>query len=172
MWKGRHLSLVQASGWEYATRNRAEDAVGIVAVTPQRDVVVVAQHRPPVKGEIIELPAGLVGDSDKVAGESLEEAAKRELLEETGYQGGTWSQLGRCFSSPGLTDEAITFFLATDLELAGPGGGASGENVKVHHIPLDRLDAWVAEHSRHADMKLLAGLCLARGQLETLRQQS
>jgi ADP-ribose pyrophosphatase len=170
MCKGRHLSLVNSYGWEYASRNRATAVVAVVAVTQQREVVVVAQHRPAAKGEIIELPAGLAGDHADFAGESPEAAAKRELLEETGYQGGAWSQLGRCYSSPGLTDEAITFFLATGVELTGPGGGARGENIKVHRIPLDRIDAWVAEHSRDADMKLLAGLCLARNQLEALQR--
>ena len=168
MYKGRHLSLVQSSGWEYAVRNGVAGVVAVVAVTQQREVVVVEQHRRPVNGEIFELPAGLVGDSAKVAAESLEAAAKRELLEETGYQGGKWTPLGRCFSSPGLTDEAITFFLAADVELTGPGGGAAGENVKVHRIPLDQIDEWVAQHSGDADMKLLAGLSLTRKQLEAV----
>jgi 8-oxo-dGTP pyrophosphatase MutT (NUDIX family) len=87
VYEGRHLSMFNRGGWEYAKRNTARPAVGIVAVTDDGKVVLVEQHRPPVGRNVIELPAGLSGDIAGSEEETLLEAAQRELLEETGYVG-------------------------------------------------------------------------------------
>lgn len=166
--RGKHLQLIAHGHWEYAARTIASGAVGIVAVTPDRRMLFVEQFRIPVGRRVIEIPAGLVGDSPEVAGEPLLAAAQRELLEETGYESDTWSLLIEGYSSPGLTDEAVTLFLAADARQTGSGGGDESESIVVHEVPLADADDWLAERMAAgdgADLKLLAALYLARQRL-------
>lgn len=162
VYQGRHLSMVKRGRWEYVTRNTGRPGVGIVAITEEGKVVLVEQFRPPVGQSVIELPAGLVGDVADAEDEPIIEAAKRELLEETGYTAKTWSELGSGFSSPGLTDESITLFLARGLKKAGPGGGDKSEDIKVHEIPIGEVLDWLNENKMQADLKLLAALYAAQ----------
>lgn len=111
---------------------------------------------------VIELPAGLAGDITGAKHEPLVEAARRELLEETGYSASQWTELAYGYSSPGLTDESIVLFLAEGLTKQGLGGGGPGEAITVHEIPLDGVLEWLAEHRHSADLKLLAGLYAAQ----------
>ena len=147
--------------WEYVSRNTQKPVVGIVAITNDREVVLVEQYRPAVNQNVIELPAGLAGDIAGAEQETLVEAAQRELLEETGYAGANWTELGHGFSSPGLTDESVVLFLAEDLERRGPGGGDDSETIRIHQVPLDDVMPWLVRHSNGIDLKLLAGLYAA-----------
>jgi len=165
VWTGQHLSMLSRSGWEYVSRNTQKPAVGIVAVTDDRRIVLVEQYRPPIQRNIIELPAGLVGDIAGAEHEVFVEAAKRELLEETGYVATRWTELGSGYSSPGLTDESIVLFLAEDLLKRGPGGGDESEAITIHEVPLNGVDKWLAEQHGSVDLKLLAGLFAAQSHL-------
>jgi ADP-ribose diphosphatase len=158
VWTGRHLSVLARGNWEYATRNTRRPAVGIVAVTDDGKVVLVEQRRPPVNSNVIELPAGLAGDIAGAEQESFLEAAKRELLEETGYTASRWSELTSGYSSPGLTDESIVLFLAEGLTKTAVGGGDESEAITIHEIPMNHVLPWLKEHGHSADLKLLAGL--------------
>jgi len=162
LWTGRHLSILARGKWEYATRNTRRPAVGIVAVTDEGNVVLVEQHRPPVCDTVIELPAGLAGDISGAEQEPLLDAAKRELLEETGYVASRWTQLVSGYSSPGLTDESIVLFLAEGLIKTGTGGGCEGEDITLHEVPLGGVLPWLEKHGHSADLKLLAGLYAAQ----------
>lgn len=155
---GRFLEMVRHQGWEYVRRRRASAVVGIVAVTPAGELLMVEQYRIPIAAPAIELPAGLVGDDD--AGEDLLAAAGRELLEETGFQAGRLRILGRSPNSAGLTDEITTLVLAEDLVQRGPGGGVDSESILVHRIPLAQVPAWLDLQAPRAliDLKILAGL--------------
>ncbi len=168
--KGRHLAMRCRGGWEYATRHIARPAVGVVAITGAGDVVLVEQYRPPVDQRVIELPAGLSGDIAGKEDELLLEAAKRELLEETGYIAERWTELLTGYSSPGLTDESITLFLAEGLQQTGPGGGDESEDIIVHEVPPDDVLAWLKSRAAIADLKLLAGLFAASEHLRSLRR--
>jgi ADP-ribose pyrophosphatase len=161
LWAGRHLSVFARGDWEYATRNTRRPAVGIVALTDDGKVVLVEQRRPPVNGIVIELPAGLAGDAAGREQETLLEAARRELLEETGYTASRWRQLASGYSSPGLTDESIVLFLAEGLTKIGPGGGDESEAITLHEVPIDTVLSWLETHGHTADLKLLAGLYAA-----------
>lgn len=165
-WQGKHLSIALRDRWEYATRNTRRPAVGIVAVTADRRVVLVEQFRPPVNRTVIELPAGLSGDIACEENESLLAAAQRELLEETGYRATKWTELVRGYSSPGLTDEQIVLFLAEGLTKVGDGGGDESESITIHEVPLDEVIQWLAENNREADLKLMAALYAAQHYLE------
>ena len=82
----RHLQLVRRGGWEYVERPNVTGIVVIVPVTRDGELVLIEQYRVPVDRPVIELPAGLAGDVPGTEGERLEAAARRELLEETGYR--------------------------------------------------------------------------------------
>jgi ADP-ribose pyrophosphatase len=164
VWTGRHLSMLLQGHWEYATRNTKRPAVGVVAVTGEDCLVLVEQFRPPVGRTVIEIPAGLAGDIDGSEDESLLAAARRELLEETGYTAGQWTHLGSGYSSPGLTDEQIELFLAEDLRKVGPGGGDAQESILVHEVPWQQLHQWLEACGARLDLKLLAGIQLAEQQ--------
>jgi ADP-ribose pyrophosphatase len=165
LYRGRHLSLVARGGWEFAARNTARPAVGIVAVTEADEVILVEQFRPPVGRTVVELPAGLAGDISGSEDEPLLEAAKRELLEETGYVAERWTELTHGYSSPGLTDESLVLFLAEGLTKSGPGGGDGSENITIHAVRRSEVLAWLRERSAAADLKLLAGLHAAAAHL-------
>ena len=92
--QGRFLSLVSQNGWEFATRVGSTGVVAIIACTDDDEVLLVEQFRPPVGRNVVEIPAGLAGDITGSESEAFEEAARRELLEETGYGGGEWHYLG------------------------------------------------------------------------------
>jgi ADP-ribose pyrophosphatase len=164
LYHGRFLSLVARGTWEYASRTKVSGVVGIVAITPDGKLVLIEQHRKPVQASVIELPAGLAGD---VAGQELEElatAAKRELLEETGYEARSMKPLMTGASSAGLTDEQVVLFQATGLKRVGDGGGDGSEDITVHLVPVDRVAAFCrkqANAGKLLDFKIFAGLYLA-----------
>ncbi len=87
-------------------------AVGVVALDEDGRVLMIRQYRHPVGRLLWELPAGL----RDVAGEPTAQAARRELLEETGYRARRWHVLADYFSSPGIITERLRVFLARDLE--------------------------------------------------------
>jgi ADP-ribose pyrophosphatase len=169
VYEGRYLSMAVRDGWEFATRKNRSPAVGIVAITDDDRVLLVEQHRPPVGRSVIELPAGLSGDVVGAEGESLVEAAKRELWEETGYRAESWVELGLYYSSPGLTDESIVLFLADSLRKEGEAGGDETESITVHEVPFAGVLAWLELRGVAADLKTLAGLHAARCYRENSR---
>jgi ADP-ribose pyrophosphatase len=162
MYAGRHLSMVKRGDWEFVTRNTKRPSVGIVAITDDRKVVLVEQHRPPVGRRVVELPAGLAGDIAGAEDEALLEAAKRELLEETGYAAAQWGELGSGYTSPGLTDESVVLFLAQRLTKQSAGGGDGSEQITIHEIALENVIGWLQDNGLSLDLKLLAGLYAAQ----------
>ena len=112
------------------------DAVRVPAVAyvvPLLDdgrVVLIRQYRPIVAAEIWELPAGTIE-----TGESPEACARRELVEEAGYEAGRLEPLGEALSDPGLTDERIFLFVARDLRPV-PRGLDADEHIEVVPAPL------------------------------------
>ena len=165
LYQGRHLLMCARGGWEYASRKISRPAVGIVAVTDSENIVLVEQNRTPVGQKVVELPAGLSGDIAGNEDEALLEAAKRELLEETGYAATRWTELVSAYSSPGLTDESITLFLAEGLTQLGPGGGDDSEGIAIHEVPVLRVFEWLCEREAKVDLKLFAGLFAANEHL-------
>jgi ADP-ribose pyrophosphatase len=84
------------------------DAVGVAALTADRDVLLVRQFRPPVRDSLLEIPAGLLD----VDGEDALTCATRELFEETGFRHTSIEFMGGCYLSPGFTDEYVHLFRA------------------------------------------------------------
>lgn len=159
LFNGQFLRLNKRGRWEYAERTNAGSAVIVVAVTPEERVLFVEQYRIPVGCRSIEMPAGLVGDLGET--ESVEVAAQRELLEETGWRAGRIEYLMAGPSSSGMSNEIIAFVRAHDLVREHAGGGDETENITVHEILRSEAPAWLDARRREGysiDPKLYAGL--------------
>lgn len=159
MWEGRFIAVKVDGRWEYATRARGIGAAVILAIDDGA-VLLVEQYRVPLGCRCLELPAGLVGD--EVAGEAVEQAAARELEEETGYRAGRVESLGLFHASPGMTSEAFTLVRATDLTRVGAGGGVAEEAISVHRVPIAEINAFVAAR-RAAGVAIDAKLLMLLG---------
>src|ERR1044071_6622896 len=122
LYSGKFLELVKEGRWEYVNRVGATGAVIIAAVTGEQKLLLVEQYRIPVHARTIELPAGIVGDEPGGSDESFADAAKRELLEETGYTAERIEALTTGPSSSGLTSEVITLMLASGPKRIHAGG--------------------------------------------------
>jgi ADP-ribose pyrophosphatase len=164
LYKGRYLSFIEKGGWEYAERNEVTETVAIIAVTKRCQIVLVEQFRPPIGQPVVELPAGLAGDTPGAGDEAPEEAAKRELLEETGYWSERLTFLTRGPTSAGLTSEQVTFFWAHGPRKVQSGGGCAGESIRVHLVRLRNARGWLrkqAHEGKAIDPKVYAGLYFA-----------
>ncbi len=163
--RGRFLDFVVRKGWEFVSRRDVNGIVLIVPVTDDGSIVLVEQLRPPVERNVVELPAGLSGDDEGGKHETLEMSARRELLEETGYEAATMERLAEGPPSPGVSSEIVTYFLARGLTRRHGGGGVGGERIVVHDIPLEEAEAWLFARAREGalvDAKVWAGLYFAR----------
>jgi ADP-ribose pyrophosphatase len=144
VWTGKYITTKVRGTWEYVSRSRGIRAAVILAVDPENRVILVEQYRVPLGRICVELPAGLIGDHDHLAGEDDLVAAARELEEETGYHAGRMEVIGEFWSSPGMVSESYTLIRAHDLVKVSEGGGTEGENITVHRVPLAELPAFVA----------------------------
>jgi ADP-ribose pyrophosphatase len=162
VYEGKWLRLKKRGRWEFAERTNAGGmAVIIVAATPEGNLLFVEQDRIPVEGKTIEMPAGLVGDID--SSESIELAASRELLEETGWQASRIDLLMVGPTSSGMSNERVAFVRARGLVRLHAGGGDESEQIVVHEVPVAEAPAWLARKMAEGyqlDAKLWAGLWL------------
>lgn len=142
LYQGKFLNMVREGRWEYCERVNQTSAVMVFACTPENKVLLVEEFRPPIGQRCLCFPAGLSGDEGP---ESDAAAARRELLEETGYEAAEMRFLFHGPSSPGLTSETLHFYLAEGLERVAAGGGVEGENITVHEVPESRITEWLAE---------------------------
>jgi ADP-ribose pyrophosphatase len=159
LFNGKYLRLCKQGRWEYAERTNATSAVIIVALTPEDRVLFVEQYRVPIACRSIEMPAGLVGDLGQA--ESVELAASRELLEETGWEANHIEFLMAGPSSSGMSNEIIAFVRAHGLVRRHAGGGDASEDITVHEIPRVEAAAWLNRmrlQGYSIDPKLYAGL--------------
>ena len=92
-------------------------SVFVVPITKAGELVLLRSYRYNVDDWVWEIPAGGIGDKRHL---SLEDAARAELREETGYTGGTFEPLGTYYSAVGILDLQFTIFLARDVELTHP----------------------------------------------------
>ncbi len=161
LFQGHFLQVKKIGHWEYVERSKTSGIVAILAVTERRELILVEQFRVPVNQRVIEIPAGLAGDIEGAENEALAEAAKRELVEETGYAADRMEYLTEGPPSAGLSTEVVTFFRAHGLKKISAGGGDGSEDIQVHLVPLAQLDAWIETKRKEGclvDYKVYAAL--------------
>jgi len=161
LYAGKFLALIKEGRWEYVDRIGATGAAIVVAVTNEQKLLLVEQYRIPVHARTIELPAGIIGDEPGGRDECHAAAAKRELLEETGYAAERIETLSRGPASSGLTSEVVTLLLASGLKRLHAGGGVGHENITVHEVPLNEVHEWLAAKANAGlliEPKVYAGL--------------
>lgn len=169
MWEGKFLrsiliKYIDSSSnireWESFERVNCKGIVVIVPITDDGRIILTRQFRPPVNRYVIEFPAGL-----NERGDPLEEAARRELLEETGYSAKEMVYIAEGPLSSGASGEVLTAFLAIGLEFKGTFNRDEAEDIEVLKIPInelyDKLSALRAEGNL-IDLKIYGLLELAK----------
>jgi 8-oxo-dGTP pyrophosphatase MutT (NUDIX family) len=107
------------------------DWVDVIALTGERNVVLVDQYRHAVGQLRTEFPAGAVDEAEVPLA-----AIKRELLEETGYASDDWHRLGSAPVNPVLQTNRIHCFLALGAHKVAEQDLDEGEAIRTHELPL------------------------------------
>ena len=160
--QGKFLQLVKTGRWEFVERKGVNGVVVIVPFLDDGRVLFIEQFRPPVNATCIAFPAGLSGDLADAADESLSAAARRELLEETGFTAHDFEYLGSSVASAGLTSKNAAYFVARGLHRVAAGGGVDNEKITTHLVCREEVRGWLAEQARRAVVSatVYAGLYL------------
>jgi ADP-ribose pyrophosphatase len=161
LFQGKYLRFMRRENWEYCERLHICGIVGIVAVTPAGRLLLVEQYRPALAQRVIELPAGLAGDVTGMEDEDLSTAARRELLEETGYDATRMTFLCEGPPSSGMSTEIISLYRAEGLQQVHQGGGDETEDIIVHEIPLEEVTDWLEQQrkdGRLIDLRIYTAL--------------
>lgn len=116
------------------------DWVSIIPLTPDGEVVMVRQYRHGIREVTLEVPGGLVGPGDTPL-----EAARRELLEETGYEAGDIKLIGVAHPQPAVLNNRHLTFLATNVHQTTIAHLDEGEDIEVVLVPLTEVQRKIAE---------------------------
>ena len=119
-------------------------------------ILLIRQYRHAAKGFLLEVPAGRLD-----AGESAEQCARRELLEETGCTSSVMAHLTTVFTTPGFSDERIHLFMATDLR---QGEAKREADEFIEPVPMRLADALaMVEQGQIVDAKTIVALLFVAG---------
>jgi ADP-ribose pyrophosphatase len=174
VWEGNFIRVLlleyrdekgEIRGWEAIERVNCNGIVVIIPVTKEGDLLLIRQFRPVLNLYVIEFPAGL---NDK--GETLLNAARRELIEETGYTSEKFELMAEGPVSSGLSSEVLTVFLAREALPAPPDLRAKypieeTESIEVVRTPLVSAYQTIAKYRNKGDavdLKLYGFIELAR----------
>ncbi|HEY4411399.1 MAG TPA: NUDIX hydrolase [Gaiellaceae bacterium] len=148
VWTGKLLA-VTVERWGDNEREIVEHpgAVAIVAIDSDGQMAFVRQLREATRGRLLEIPAGT-----REAGEEPLATAQRELREECGLTGGTWTRLGGFWTTPGFSREYMHVFLAEGVD-RGEAEPEADEDIEIVLVPF-------AEIGEIEDAKTLAALYL------------
>jgi 8-oxo-dGDP phosphatase len=149
-------------------------AVAIVALNDAGQVLLIRQYRHPVGHFLWEIPAGL----RDVPGEPPYRTGERELREETGYTARTWHVLTDCYTSPGISTERVTVYLARGLaEIPdaerGPPLRHEEAQLEPAWVPLDQAVQLFLRGELHngvAAVGILAAYAARQGGFAMLRK--
>ena len=122
----------------------------MMAVDDERRILLVRQYRLPAAGYMWELPAGRLDPGEKPL-----QAAKRELIEETGYRAKRWTKLASFFVSPGFVDERMTIYLAENLT-AGVATPMDDERIETRWFAATEVERMI-ETGKLEDAKSIVG---------------
>lgn len=160
VWEGRFLRTLlitykDKSGnlrnWEAVERVNCKGIVVVVPITKKKEFLLIRQFRPVVNNFVIEFPAGL-NDKD----EPLIEVARRELIEETGYDCNDLIYLAEGPVSSGMSTEILTVFIAKE---AYPASAITktrypadeSENIEIIKAPLPKIYDMLHRHKKEGD---------------------
>jgi len=161
LYDGKFIRVVESDSWEFVERKNCRGIVIILALSQDNQLIITEQFRRALNRSVIELPAGLIDDLETTRGESAQDAAARELFEETGYKAQEWIELISGPTNTGLSSDVVTLFRAKDLKKEGSGGGDHTENITVHEVPLRDVPKWLKKQEasgKLVDPKIYAGL--------------
>jgi ADP-ribose pyrophosphatase len=125
----------------------------MLAVDDKMRVLLVRQFRLPAGRYLWELPAGKVDE-----GETPLKAARRELVEETGYRARNWDKLVTFWPSPGYVSEKMTIFLATELT-EGDATPMDDEKIETRWFPRRELEQMIRD-GKIEDGKTILGFLM------------
>lgn len=139
--------------WEYVERKISPTFVTIFALTKKKEVILERIYKIPFEKWFIELPAGLCDKKE----ESEVKTARRELLEETGYQAKKLIPIFKGKVSSGITEEGI-FYFTKNTELVKNSSLDLGEEIKVIKVPLNKLVDFILNPPKNTgvDVKILS----------------
>lgn len=109
-----------------------KDCAAIVAITPDNHIILKKEYRHCYGEELIEVPAGVLE-----GGEDSLETAKRELLEETGFQSNRWTYLGKTVESSAKLTNYMYIYLAEDCKKVSKQNLDYGEDIEVIEVSLN-----------------------------------
>jgi ADP-ribose pyrophosphatase len=136
-------------------------AVMAIALTEENRLIVNYEYRHPCEETLLGLPGGQVDE-----GEDPIEAGKRELLEETGYQGESAKEIGRCYPFPGISGQEIVYVLIEKARKVSEPKLEPGEVLKTAEIELDELSRMIGR-GVPIDGIMLTGLFYLRTPIST-----
>jgi ADP-ribose pyrophosphatase len=129
----------------------------MLPVDEKKRILLVRQYRLSARQYMWELPAGKIDP-----GENALQAAKRELIEETGYRAGKWTKMVSFFPSPGFLAEKMTIYMAKDLR-AGEAKPMEDERIETKWFKSKEVAALIAE-GKIADAKTIIGFLMWKAQ--------
>ncbi len=129
----------------------APDWINVIALTVDQKIVLVEQYRAGVHESSLEIPGGMV-DED----ESPLESAKRELLEETGYQSKKWTKLGHTSANAAILNNYTHMYLAENCIKVDEQNLDGNEDIAVHVLELDYFLELVKNSTVHHSIVVAA----------------
>lgn len=130
---------------------QSSDFVNVLALTKQKEVVMVRQFRHGREGYSWEIPGGLVDP-----GEAPLDAGVRELKEETGYVGSAARIYATCSPNPAIMNNTCHFVLVEDVVFSGSLDWDENEEIEVRMIPLSEIKEYCRDGRIHHSMTLSA----------------
>lgn len=184
LWEGKFISAVRLTyrdhrgeeqHWEAVERQGCDGIVILVPVTPDGRVVLIRQFRPVLGRPVIELPAGLVEE-----GEEPLDAARRELIEETGYMADALQTLSRGVMSTGINTEIWHAVLAPGVteataEVREAHPPDATEDIEVFTAPMDGIYEYLRareEDGDYVDIRIYGLVELARRALDRPEEEA
>lgn len=141
------------------------DWVNVVAITRNQEVVLLKQYRHSAGKDFLEIPGG--STHPKVR-ESLQAAAARELLEETGYSSSEWFECASHYPNPAMQNNQLHTFLALNCKKVGEPNLDPYEDLEVVLHPLSQLES-LLEGGKFSHSLIAASVAMSLPKLRTMK---